>query len=126
MNTFIMIIIGYLLGSIPFGVIYAKMFGLGDIRKKGSRSTGATNVMRHGGLSVALLTVISDMLKAIFAVLLGFYVGGPVVGMLAGAAAVVGHNFPVWLGFRGGKGFASTLGVLMAINPILFVISGLI
>lgn len=114
-----------MLGSIPFGLLVAKLFNKGDLRKVGSGNIGATNVMRVGGLRLAGLTWILDMLKAIIAVFIGRYVGGDAFGAWCGFAAIIGHCFPVWLKFHGGKGVSSLFGVLLAINPILFVVEGL-
>lgn len=125
MLYFFSLIISYLLGAIPFGLLVAKVFNKGDLRKVGSGNIGATNVMRVGGLRLAGLTWILDMSKAIAAVLIGRYVGGDAFGAWCGFVAIVGHCFPVWLGFRGGKGISSLFGVLIAVNPILFVIEGI-
>ena len=114
-----------MLGSIPFGLLVAKFFNKGDLRKVGSGNIGATNVMRVGGLRLAGLTWILDMLKAIIAVLLGRYVGGDAFGAWCGFTAVIGHCFPVWLKFHGGKGVSALFGVLMAVNPILFIVEGI-
>ena len=114
-----------MLGSIPFGLLIAKLFNKGDLRKVGSGNIGATNVMRVGGLRLAGLTWILDMLKAIIAVFVGRYVGGAAFGAWCGFVAVVGHCFPIWLGFRGGKGISSLFGVLLAVNPILFIVEGI-
>ncbi len=119
---------GYLLGSIPFGLVLTRICGLGDIRKIGSGNIGATNVLRTGRKDLALLTVVCDASKAgIAACLAGFFapqtsciVFGfvstvPVVaGLIAGVMGVIGHNFPVWLKFRGGKGVASGFGFIVA------------
>lgn len=119
------IIISYLLGSIPFGLIIAKLFNKGDIRKVGSGNIGATNVMRVGGLRLAGLVWLLDMFKAIVAVLIGRYVGGDVFAVWCGFAAIVGHCFPIWLNFHGGKGVSALFGVMLAMNPILFIICGI-
>jgi glycerol-3-phosphate acyltransferase PlsY len=112
---------GYLLGSIPFGVLATRMAGLGDIRKVGSGNIGATNVLRTGRKDLALFTLIGDGGKGAAAVGLAWLMLGrfdaadaPLYGALAGGAAFVGHLFPVWLGFKGGKGVATFLGVLLA------------
>jgi glycerol-3-phosphate acyltransferase PlsY len=107
-------IIGYLLGSIPFGLVLTRIAGLGDIRRIGSGNIGATNVLRTGSKVLAVLTLSLDLAKGVAAVLIGALWGpGP---MLAAAGAVMlGHMFPVWLGFRGGKGAATGLGVLLAL-----------
>jgi glycerol-3-phosphate acyltransferase PlsY len=113
--------IGYLLGSIPFGLVLTRLAGLGDVRKIGSGSIGATNVLRTGNKMLAALTVVLDTAKGVSAVLIGSIWGFE--AMLAAAAAVVlGHMFPVWLGFRGGKGVATALGVLAVVAwPVALV-----
>lgn len=118
------VIISYLLGSIPFGIIVTKLFNKGDLRKVGSGNIGATNVMRVGGLRLAGLVWILDMIKAVVAVLIGRYVGGAVFGVWCGFVAIIGHCFPIWLRFRGGKGVSCLFGVLLAVNPILFIVCG--
>ena len=106
---------GYLLGSIPFGLILTRLAGLGDIRAIGSGNIGATNVLRTGNKGLAAATLLLDGAKGALAVLLaGRY--GPDMAVLAGGAAVIGHIAPVWLGFKGGKGMATALGVLTAIS----------
>jgi glycerol-3-phosphate acyltransferase PlsY len=104
---------GYLLGSIPFGLLFTRWFGLGDIRKIGSGNIGATNVLRTGRRDVALLTLLADAGKAGAAVLLARYAFGANIGYVAGAAALVGHCWPVWLKFNGGKGVATFFGALL-------------
>ncbi|HTQ35203.1 MAG TPA: glycerol-3-phosphate 1-O-acyltransferase PlsY [Stellaceae bacterium] len=115
------IVIGYLLGSIPFGLILTRLAGLGDVRRIGSGSIGATNVLRTGNKALAALTLVCDVAKGAGATLIGANWGTH--AMLAAAAAVViGHIFPVWLGFRGGKGVATALGVLAVIAwPVALV-----
>ena len=108
-------IFGYLLGSIPFGLVLTRLAGLGDVRAIGSGSIGATNVLRTGNKSLAALTLILDGGKGAAAVLLA-NMYGPDTAVLAGGGAFVGHLFPVWLKFKGGKGFATYLGVMLAIN----------
>nr|MBQ0091692.1 glycerol-3-phosphate 1-O-acyltransferase PlsY [Candidatus Enterousia merdequi] len=121
----ISLIISYFLGSIPFGLIIAKLFNKGDIRKVGSGNIGATNVMRVGGLRLAGLVWVLDMLKAVVAVLIGRYIGGEILAVWCGFMAIVGHCFPVWLKWHGGKGVSCLFGVLLAINPLLFIICGI-
>ena len=104
---------GYLIGSVPFGLLLTKAAGLGDIRQVGSGNIGATNVLRTGRKGLAAATLILDGLKGAVAVLLARYFLGN-QDVVAGTAAVLGHLFPVWLGFRGGKGVATGLGVLLA------------
>ncbi len=106
--------LGYLLGSIPFGLLLTRLGGFGDIRAIGSGNIGATNVLRTGNKMLAALTVACDVLKGTAAVLLGG-AWGPEAVLAAGAAVVVGHMFPVWLRFRGGKGVATAFGVLIVI-----------
>ena len=106
------VIVGYLLGSIPFGLILTRLAGLGDIRSIGSGNIGATNVLRTGNRPVAAATFLGDGLKGTVAVIVGAYAGGPTVAMLAGLAAFLGHLFPVWLGFKGGKGVSTYIGIL--------------
>ena len=124
MSYLFSIFISYLLGTIPFGLIVARLFNKGDIRKVGSGNIGATNVMRVGGLRLAGLVWLLDMTKAIIAVLIGRYVGGNAFAAWCGFFAIIGHCFPIWLRFHGGKGISSLFGVLLAVNPILFVICG--
>jgi glycerol-3-phosphate acyltransferase PlsY len=107
---------GYLLGSIPFGVIATRLGGAGDVRKIGSGSIGATNVLRTGRRDLAAITLIGDAGKGAAAVLLaGWLTGSTDMAALAGGAAFLGHLFPVWLKFRGGKGLATAAGVMFAI-----------
>jgi len=108
---------GYLLGSIPFGLVFTRMAGMEDIRKTGSGNIGATNVLRTGRKGLALLTLICDSGKGAFAVLL-LSILNPVAAVGAALGAVIGHLFPVWLGFKGGKGVATTLGALLALMPL--------
>ena len=105
---------GYLLGSIPFGLILAKLAGLGDLRQIGSGNIGATNVLRTGNKALAALTLLLDLLKGTAAVWVGSHFG-PYAAMAAGLGAFLGHLFPVWLSFRGGKGVATYLGVLLGL-----------
>ena len=119
------IIISYLLGSIPMGLLLTKLAGKGDLRKVGSGNIGATNVMRVGGLRMAGLVWLLDMAKAIAAVFIGKYVAGDAFGAWCGFVAIVGHCYPIWLNFHGGKGISSLFGVLLAISPMSFVVCGL-
>lgn len=117
--------VGYLLGSIPFGLVLTRSAGLGDIRAIGSGNIGATNVLRTGNRKLAAATLLLDGLKGTAAVLLaGIF--GPAAALAAGLGAFLGHVFPVWLGFRGGKGVATYLGVLLAIAWPAFVVFALI
>ena len=119
------IIISYLLGSIPMGLILTKIAGKGDLRKVGSGNIGATNVMRVGGLRMAGLVWILDMAKAIAAVFIGKYIAGGALGAWCGFVAIVGHCYPIWLRFKGGKGISSLFGVLLAVSPMAFMVCGL-
>jgi glycerol-3-phosphate acyltransferase PlsY len=121
MNIIAAIAIGYLLGSIPSGLILTRLAGLGDVRKIGSGNIGATNVLRTGNKALAALTLICDLGKGVAAVLIGATWGTD--AMLAAAGAVVlGHMFPVWLGFHGGKAVATALGVLAVVAwPVALV-----
>jgi glycerol-3-phosphate acyltransferase PlsY len=105
---------GYLVGSIPFGVIVTRLGGAGDVRAIGSGNIGATNVLRTGRRDLALLTLLGDGGKGIVAVLVARALWGETAGALAGACAFLGHLFPVWLGFKGGKGVATFFGILIA------------
>ena len=125
MSFVFLVFVSYLLGSVPFGLIVTKVFNKVDIRKIGSGNIGATNVMRVGGLRLAGLVWILDMFKAILAVLIGRYVGGESLAAWCGFFAIVGHCFPVWLRFHGGKGISCLFGIMLAVNPILFVICGI-
>ena len=108
-------VIGYLLGSIPSGMVLARMMGLGDLRKIGSGNIGATNVLRTGNKGAAALTLILDALKGVVAVLIARRLGGADAAQLAALAAFLGHCYPVWLGFRGGKGVATLMGVALGL-----------
>jgi glycerol-3-phosphate acyltransferase PlsY len=105
---------GYLLGSIPSGLILTRLAGLGDVRDLGSGNIGATNVLRTGSKPLAALTLALDVLKGTAAVLVGLH-WGPDTGVIAGLGAFLGHLFPIWLGFRGGKGVATYIGVLLGL-----------
>jgi len=107
-------LLGYLLGSIPFGLILTRAAGLGDIRRIGSGNIGATNVLRTGNRVLAAATLLLDSLKGALAVLLATWLGGHDAILWAGAGAVLGHAFPIWLGFKGGKAVATSYGVLIA------------
>jgi glycerol-3-phosphate acyltransferase PlsY len=109
-------VLGYLLGSIPFGIVIARAFGLGDLRKIGSGNIGATNVLRTGNKPAAFLTLVLDAGKGGIAVLLARWLVAEDAAQVAGGAAFLGHLFPVWLGFKGGKGVATFLGTLLALS----------
>lgn len=109
------LLLGYLLGSIPFGLLLTRLTGAGDLRAIGSGNIGATNVLRTGRKGLAALTLLLDALKGTVAVILADQWGGPDLAILAALGAFLGHLFPVWIGFRGGKGVATYIGVLLAL-----------
>lgn len=114
-DALLSVAIGYLLGSVPFGLIVARLAGLGDVRKIGSGNIGATNVLRTGRKGLAAATLVLDGAKGAIAVLIAG-AWGPDLAVIAAFGAVLGHLFPIWLKFKGGKGVATTLGVLLAID----------
>lgn len=113
--TLAALVFGYLAGSIPFGLILTRAAGLGDIRAVGSGNIGATNVLRTGNRWIAAGTLLGDMLKGTVAILIAGHFAGPAAALAAGGGAFFGHLFPVWLGFRGGKGVATFLGLLIGL-----------
>lgn len=114
---------GYLLGSIPFGLIFTRLAGLGDIRDVGSGNIGATNVLRTGKRGLAAATLLADAGKGSAAILIAATYG-PDIMVMAGTGALLGHIFPVWLKFKGGKGFATYLGILFALNWLAGLATG--
>ena len=110
-------VIGYLFGNIPSGVLIAKGYGIADIRKHGSGNTGTTNVLRTLGWLPSVLTLVFDCLKGYIPCLIGRWLGGDLGMLLGGICAILGHDFPAFMGFRGGKGIATSLGLIIAINP---------
>src|SRR6195256_3625519 len=122
----IALILGYLFGSIPFGLILTKLAGTQDLRSIGSGSIGATNVLRTGHKGLAAATLLCDMLKGTVAVLIANYLGGFNAAMLAALGAFLGHLFPVWLNFKGGKGVAVYIGVLIGMFPPAVVAFGVL
>ena len=125
MNYILILLISYLLGSVPMGLLLTRFAGKGDLRKVGSGNIGATNVMRVGGLRMAAATWALDMAKVIIAVLIGKYYGDIGFGAWCGFVAVCGHCFPVWLRFRGGKGVSGLFGMWLAISPLSFLFIGI-
>lgn len=109
-------VLAYLLGSIPFGLVITKAFGLGNLREIGSGNIGATNVLRTGSKPAALATLLLDSGKGAIAVLVARFMVGEDAAQLAGLMAFLGHLFPIWLGFKGGKGVATYLGTLLALS----------
>jgi glycerol-3-phosphate acyltransferase PlsY len=122
----IAMLVGYLLGSIPFGLILTRLAGTQDLRSIGSGSIGATNVLRTGHKGLAAATLICDALKGTLAILIANYFGGFNAAILAGLGAFLGHLFPVWLGFKGGKGVAVYIGILIGMFPPAAVVFCLI
>lgn len=119
-------VLGYLSGSVPFGLILTRMAGLGDVRSIGSGNIGATNVLRTGNKGLAAATLLLDALKGTVPAALGYHFLGVEGGVIAGLAAFLGHIFPVWLGFKGGKGVATYIGVLFGLDwrmGLLFLIA---
>lgn len=124
LNVALAATLGYLLGSIPFGLLFTRLVGFGDIRNIGSGSIGATNVLRTGNLRLALLTLIFDSGKGAAPTLAIGYLA-PDLTPLAAIAAVLGHLFPIWLGFKGGKGYATALGVVAVLAWPVALLTGL-
>ena len=118
----------YLLGSIPFGLLLGKLFGATDVRKEGSGNIGATNVARVAGPLAGILTLLLDAAKGALAVVLAARLSdqSSTWMMIAGLCALVGHCFPIWLGFRGGKGVATAAGVFLALSPLAFLAAAIL
>ena len=127
LQSLILVIIAYLLGSIPFGYLIVRTKEGADIRQTGSGGTGATNVSRRAGKAAGVFTLLLDALKGAAAVVLaGFFSGYGWVVTAAAIAVIVGHIFPVWLGFRGGKGVATGVGVFLVLMPVAVLCAGVI
>ncbi len=122
---FLWAVVGYGLGSIPFGLILAKRMGLGNLREIGSGNIGATNVLRTGNKVAAAATLFFDAAKGVVAVLLARWISGEDAAQLAGLMAFLGHCFPVWLGFNGGKGVATFFGIIFALSFPVGIACGL-
>ena len=118
----ILIIISYIIGSVPFGLIIPKIFGFGDIRNIGSGNIGATNVLRTGNKKIAIIVLLLDFVKCYFPIFLVYNNFDEKVAALCGLFSIIGHIFPIWLKFNGGKGVACFFGFLLAINPVFFLI----
>ena len=112
------LVLAYLLGSIPFGLLFSRMGGLGDIRETGSGNSGATNVLRSGNKLLAALTLLADAAKGSAAIFIALEFAGFPTAYWAGLAALLGHIFPVWLGFKGGKGVAVFIGASIVLSPL--------
>ena len=115
MNIFLVILFAYLIGSIPFGIIISKIMGLGNLRDIGSGNIGATNVLRPGNKSAAILTLIFDLLKGAIAVIITYYIFNDTTAQIAALSSFLGHCFPIWLKFKGGKGVATFIGISLAL-----------
>jgi len=127
MDKILLVVAAYLIGSIPFGYLIVRGKGAGDIRETGSGGTGATNVSRRAGKAAGVLTLLLDAAKGCIAVLIARTVSGDDWVIAAAAiAALVGHIFPVWLGFRGGKGVATGVGIFLVLAPIALLCAGVI
>ena len=116
-------VVAYLIGSVPFGLILTRLGGAGDVREIGSGNIGATNVLRTGRKGLALATLALDLLKGALPVWLAHRYLGPDMAVVVGLGAVLGHCFPVWLKFRGGKGVATAAGVVIALTPVVAAIA---
>lgn len=115
-------LVGYGSGSIPFGLLLTRWSGAGDIRRIGSGNIGATNVLRTGRKGLALATLLLDLAKGAAPVALAHVLYGPEIAVFVGAGAIIGHCFPVWLGFRGGKGVATAAGVILGLTPLVLLL----
>jgi acyl phosphate:glycerol-3-phosphate acyltransferase len=119
-------LVAYLIGSIPFGLIVTRLGDAGDLRRIGSGNIGATNVLRTGHKGLAIATLILDVLKGALPVWLAGRYFGPDMAVIAGLGAVLGHCFPVWLKFRGGKGVATSLGIVLVLTPLAALLAALL
>lgn len=118
------VIASYLIGAVPFGLLFGRSFSHIDVRTIGSGNIGATNVLRAAGKKAAVLTLLADALKGFLPTLIaGLLFRDDMITALSGAAAILGHNFPVYLGFKGGKGVATSFGVVLAISPVIGLVS---
>ena len=122
MDVLIVILFSYLSGSIPFGLILTKIFGDQDIRNIGSGNIGATNVLRTGNKIIAIVVLFFDIIKCFLPTYLVVYLYNHDVGLLCGLFCIIGHIFPIWLNFKGGKGVACLFGFILAANPLFFLI----
>lgn len=121
-GNILIVLIAYFIGNFSTSYLVAKLFAKIDIREHGSGNAGSTNVLRTLGVKAAALTFLGDLLKGVIAVYLGNKYGGSMLALLCGVAVVIGHNWPVFLGFKGGKGIATTIGVVIAIKPLVALI----
>jgi glycerol-3-phosphate acyltransferase PlsY len=124
MNEVFLYIFSYFLGSIPFGLVFTKLAGKGDIRRIGSGNIGTTNVLRSGSKVLALLTLLADIIKGALVVGTAKYLAyDSIIQCVAGGVVILGHIFPVWLKFKGGKGVATAFGVYLALCPIIGILA---
>ncbi|HSD46267.1 MAG TPA: glycerol-3-phosphate 1-O-acyltransferase PlsY [Pyrinomonadaceae bacterium] len=126
MRAVLVVMLAYLIGSIPFGYLIVRLSGRGDVRETGSGGTGATNVSRRAGKGAGALTLVLDALKGAAAVLIATRIASGWVIAAAATVVVVGHIFPVWLGFRGGKGVATAVGVFLILAPFALLVAGVV
>lgn len=119
-------LLSYIIGSVPFSYIFSRFLGGVDIRTKGTGNVGATNVLRSVGIKVAVASLAGDLLKGLMAAWLGSYFGGPGLAAVCSVAVVVGHCWPVFLGFRGGKGVATAAGVIFMLMPLIILLEALV
>ena len=117
----IIALVGYLFGNISSGILIAKLYGVHDIRKQGSGNAGTTNVLRTLGWVPSVLTLVGDCLKGLIPALIGKWIGGDICMLVGGTMAIIGHDFPALFGFKGGKGIATSWGLIIAINPWIAV-----
>ncbi len=122
MNIILSIILGYLIGSVPFALIFGKVFGGIDVRQHGSGNLGGTNVIRLLGVKVGLPVILCDIGKGVLAAFIGTMLGGELFGLIAGICAVFGHFYPVFAGFKGGKGVATGAGIFIYLAPFQMLI----
>ena len=123
MNLLLLCLIGYLVGSIPTGFLLTKFFGDIDLREVGSHSTGATNVLRSGHKILALLTLLGDALKGLIFILFAKMISDNPYYLIAVFFCIIGHTYPIWLGFKGGKGVATSAGIFVILSPLYALIS---
>ena len=122
LRIIIIAVIGYLFGNISSGILIAKLYGVHDIRKQGSGNAGTTNVLRTLGWVPSVLTLVGDCLKGLIPALIGKWLAGDYGLLIGGTAAIIGHDFPAFFGFRGGKGIATSWGLIFAVNPWIALI----
>lgn len=122
MQNVLLVLLCYIVGSIPFSYIFSRLLGGVDIRSQGTGNVGATNVLRTLGLKIAVASLVGDVLKGAVSAWLGFFLGGPALAAICVTAAVAGHCWPVFLGFRGGKGVATWGGALLTLMPLIGLI----